>query len=388
MLSQPTIYTDPSTSEREDASMSGDPLSHGYVRGVEVWNIQKSVYVFVLFYSSILAQLISRPLRGTISNAVQVHGSAWPATPAVVMLEHPYNIPAYNRQQQPSLPSKQLRVCWANVGRSSPWHITILEVAFQKGMDVVYVQALFTCANSRTSTHSGVRHLAPISTWDTANASASTHPRMMTYIRKGYHLKFQARESLNHPDLLWAVINGTSMLNCYRQPLTPDVLQYVTHLTPPPHCLVGGDFNAKHESFEPTVTAANVGVELARWAAAASMDYIGAPGQPKHYAGHVIDLTFSNVPFAQFAVDANMHSGSDHKTIATFVPASTLGTPHLDQYHYRVSEASLLQVHWASGNRRPKHPGPACSTGRSTTREMRYAADRGRAALCTANRQA
>ena len=102
MLSQPTIYTDLSTSEREDASMSGDPLSYGYVRGVEVWNIQKSVYVFVLFYSSILAQLISRPLRGTISNAVQIHDSAWPAIPAVVMLEHPYNIPAYNRQQQPA----------------------------------------------------------------------------------------------------------------------------------------------------------------------------------------------------------------------------------------------------------------------------------------------
>ncbi|KAF9730165.1 RNA-directed DNA polymerase from transposon x-element [Paraphaeosphaeria minitans] len=257
------------------------------------------------------------------------------------MLEHPNNTPAYNGQQQPSLPSKQLRVCWANVGRSSPCHITILEVAFQKGLDVVCVQEPFTCANSRTSTHPGFRHLAPISTWDTPTASGSARPRVMTYIRKGYHLRLQTRESLNHPDLLWVVVNGVAILNCYRQPLTPDVLQYVTHLTPPQHCLVGGDFNVRHESFEPAVTAANGGIELARWAAAASMDYIGVPGQPTHCAGHVLDLTFSNIPFAQSAVEASMHSGSDHETIVTSIPTAALGTPHLAQYHYRVPEASL-----------------------------------------------
>jgi hypothetical protein len=80
----------------------------------------------------------------------------------------------------------------------------------------------------------GFRHLAPISTWDAPNALGATRPRVMTYIRKGYHLKLQARQSLDHPDLLWAVVNGVSILNCYSQPLTPDVLHYVTHLTPPP----------------------------------------------------------------------------------------------------------------------------------------------------------
>src|SRR5690242_16954056 len=120
------------------------------------------------------------------------------------MLEHPYNIPAHNRRQPPSLPRKQLRVCWANVGRCSPWHITILEAAFQKGMDVVCVQEPFTCANSRTSTHPGFIHLAPISTWDSPNTPGSARPRVITYIRKGCHLRYQAGESLNHPDMLWA----------------------------------------------------------------------------------------------------------------------------------------------------------------------------------------
>jgi hypothetical protein len=257
------------------------------------------------------------------------------------MLEHPHRTHAYNRRQQPSLQSNLLRICWANVSRSSPCHITILEAAFQKGMDVVCVQEPFTCANSRTSTHPGFRHIAPISSWNDPKAPGTHRPRVMTYIRKGYHLKLQTRDSLNHPDMLWAVVNGVSILNCYRQPLTTDVLQYVTQLTPPSHCLVGGDFNAKHESFEPGVGAANGGTDLARWAAAASMYYIGVPGQPTHRAGHVIDLTFSNVPFAQSAVDASMHSGSDHETIVTSIPASVIGTPHLDQYHYRVPETSL-----------------------------------------------
>jgi hypothetical protein len=69
-------------------------------------------------------------------------------------------------------------------------------------MDVVCVQEPFTCSNSRTSTHPGFRHLAPITTWDAPNALGSVRPRVMTYIRKGYHLKLQTRESLNHPDLL------------------------------------------------------------------------------------------------------------------------------------------------------------------------------------------
>jgi hypothetical protein len=57
------------------------------------------------------------------------------------------------------------------------------------------------------------------------------------------------------------------------------------------------------------------------------MDYIGVPEQPTHCAGHVLDLTFSNIPFAQSAVDA---SGSDHETIVISVPISTAGTPHLE----------------------------------------------------------
>lgn len=46
---------------------------------LQVWDSKKNV-CWLFYCSIIIAQLISRPLRGTISNRVQVHDSAWPAT--------------------------------------------------------------------------------------------------------------------------------------------------------------------------------------------------------------------------------------------------------------------------------------------------------------------
>jgi hypothetical protein len=43
-------------------------MSHGWVRGLQVWDLKKSVYFLVLF--SIIAQLISRSGSDTISNTV------------------------------------------------------------------------------------------------------------------------------------------------------------------------------------------------------------------------------------------------------------------------------------------------------------------------------
>lgn len=99
---------------------------------------------------------------------------------------------------------------------------------------------------------------------------------------------------------------------------------------PPQHCLIGGKFNIKHEFFEPGVTAANGGAEIPRWAATASMNFIGTPGQSTHRASHVISLTFSDIVFAQSAVNASMHSGSDYETIVTSVPTPTTSTPHME----------------------------------------------------------
>ena len=66
----------------------------------------------------------------------------------------------------------------------------------------------------------------------------------MTYVRKGAGLKIQQRRPIHSRDMLWLDVNGYSILNVYQQPLKLEVIDYVTHLSPPLKCLVSSDFNA------------------------------------------------------------------------------------------------------------------------------------------------
>jgi hypothetical protein len=83
-----------------------------------------------------------------------------------------------------------------------------------------------------------------------------------------------------------------TILSDNRQPQDPHVIDYVIHLTPPQRCIVGGDFNAKHDTFEPGVQTSHGGGDLAQWSSDSGMDYIGEPGRATQSAGHVIDLSF------------------------------------------------------------------------------------------------
>jgi hypothetical protein len=72
------------------------------------------------------------------------------------------------------------------------------------------------------------------------------------------------------------------------------------------------------------------------------MDYIGAPGAATHNAEYVLDLTFSNVPFATTQIREDLHSGSDHETQVTTLLGR--GRVPLDQFHYRVPEEELSKL--------------------------------------------
>lgn len=168
-------------------------------------------------------------------------------------------------------------------------------------MDVVCIQEPFTFPGSKTQNHPGYDCYAPVDSWDSTEPDQreEERPRVMTYIRKGAGLKTQQRCPIGSRDMLWIDINGFAILNIYRQPLQPQVLDYVTHLSPPPSPLIGGDFNAWNDMFEPGVQPKHQGAELARWSSESNMDFIGTPGDPTQRSGHVLDLTFSNIPFAQ-----------------------------------------------------------------------------------------
>ena len=247
--------------------------------------------------------------------------------------EHPQRNAAPHRYEQ------GLQICWINTAKRSPCHIAALEIAWQQQMDVICVQEPFTAPGTKTSTHPGYTHYAPVTNWDNPETRESERPRVMTYVRKGASLQAQIIHPRISRDLLWVRVNGYSILNVYREPFYQATLDYVTQISPPPQCLIGGDFNVRHGTFEPGSSSAHGGAEIVRWADRNSLDFIGEPGEPTHRAGHVLDLTFSNIPFAETSIRDDMYTGSDHFTLVTTVPAR--GQPALEQFHYRVPEARL-----------------------------------------------
>jgi hypothetical protein len=84
----------------------------------------------------------------------------------------------------------------------------------------------------------------------------------MTYVRKDYRLESEVIFLRINWDLLWVKVNGYSILNAYRQPVSTRVLQYITNCTPPPLFIVGGDLNACHSAFKPSTDSRNEGIKL------------------------------------------------------------------------------------------------------------------------------
>ena len=85
-----------------------------------------------------------------------------------------------------------------------------------------------------------------------------------------------------------------------------------------------------------------------RWAIESAMDFIGELGEATQQSGHVLDLTFSNIPFAQSGIRYDMQSGSDHETQVTMIPGH--GSIPLEQVHYWVPEAELGKLARLVGN--------------------------------------
>lgn len=243
----------------------------------------------------------------------------------------------YNGQHCPGW--KQLRIAWANVGKASECHDTILCRASDENIDVICIQEPWTLPGTVTKNHPGYYMHAPVIAWDSREERENERPRVLTYTRKGVNLRAKVLPRVTR-DILWTEVNGYAILNVYQNREAPEpAVTYIQELTPPSRCVIGGDMNARHESFEPGSVTTGGGSELARWAQTHAMDFIGQPGVPTHRAGHVIDLTFSNIPFADTVVRPDMHSGSDHATQVTTLP--TRGLAAEDPKKHKVLERHL-----------------------------------------------
>jgi ribonuclease HI len=215
---------------------------------------------------------------------------------------------------------RDLQVCWVNVGKSSPCHISALELAFEEGIDIICVQEPWTTTRSRTSNHPGYSLHSPVLNWGEEDDLEATRPRVLTYSLKGPTVASHIIHPRISRDLLWVQANGFMILNAYRAPGSDSTLTYVTQFTPAGPTLIGGDFNVWHEHFEPGVVSANGGTLLAQWATTHDLPYIGEPGIATQRSGHVIDLSFSNIPHAYTCVQPEMNCGSDHETLVTVIP--------------------------------------------------------------------
>jgi hypothetical protein len=70
----------------------------------------------------------------------------------------------------------------------------------------------------------------------------------------------------------------------------------------------------------------------------------------------VIDLTFSNIPFARTEVVNDMHTGSDQETVITTIQGR--GNKPLNQFHYWVPDTELPRLAGLLGNQLAELPNP------------------------------
>ncbi|RAL59631.1 hypothetical protein DID88_006490 [Monilinia fructigena] len=238
-------------------------------------------------------------------------------------------------------PTPHITVAWANVGKGAGAHSVLLQLAYENGVDVVCVQEPWSSPGTKTQNHPAYECYAPYDSWEAEEATEreAERPRTMSYIRRGAAIQAQQRRGERNRDVVWLEVNGYHIVNIYREPNTMAMINYTIGIIPGPRTLVGGDFNAKHDTYEPGVLSATQGATLSNWSQDTGMDFIGEVGIPTHRAGHVIDLTFSNIPFAETVIRRDIDYGSDHYTQITTIPGR--GILSNKRVGYRVTEDGL-----------------------------------------------
>lgn len=220
---------------------------------------------------------------------------------------------------------ENIRIAQCNVGKISPAHTAFLQLCWAEKIDIILIQEPWVSLDGKDllNTHTGYDVYVPVDDW----SKADDRPRVITYIKKNEGLKVVQKRPWHTRDILWIDVNGTTVINVYRPPhdAYSEATKLLLDLVPPANCVIGGDFNAQHSLWEPgTAQPRNQGNNIAEWAATHRLAYIGEPGVPTHAHGHVLDLTFSNIPFATAGIADALHPGADHESILTTIPAQTV----------------------------------------------------------------
>ncbi|KAI8406122.1 hypothetical protein FOFC_13591 [Fusarium oxysporum] len=98
-----------------------------------------------------------------------------------------------------------------------------------------------------------------------------------------------------------------------------DALDTLFQWSVPERCLVAGDFNARHRSWQ-TGQTTNRGQEIAGWASENGLSLLNTLDIPTNPYGNTIDLAFTNLPLAEAIVEDHLATSSDHFTLSLTFP--------------------------------------------------------------------
>ncbi|RKK75288.1 hypothetical protein BFJ68_g18117, partial [Fusarium oxysporum] len=149
--------------------------------------------------------------------------------------------------------------------------------------------------------------------------SNDTRPRVMTYVRRDPRLLADQIRPFETRDILWITVNGMTIANFYRQNDEKDALNTLLRWPVPERCLVAGDFNARHHSWQ-TGQATNRGQEIADWTSENDLNLLNTLDIPTNPHGNTIDLAFTNLPLAETTVEDHLATSSDHFTLSLTFP--------------------------------------------------------------------
>ncbi|RAL67310.1 hypothetical protein DID88_008073 [Monilinia fructigena] len=109
-----------------------------------------------------------------------------------------------NNEDYTIIQANGLKVAWANVGRSGPAHLALLQLAFEEQADIVCIQEPSAYPGTRTQNHPAYECYAPIDAWEQVQAAErkAERPRTMSYIRKAAGLTTQQRRNSTNRDIV------------------------------------------------------------------------------------------------------------------------------------------------------------------------------------------
>ncbi|OWT42476.1 reverse transcriptase [Pochonia chlamydosporia 170] len=223
-------------------------------------------------------------------------------------------------------PQTTLKIFQANVDKGEGAHCAALQLAFQEGYNIVLIQEPNTSYNAqkglcRTQHHPGFLCFSPVDSW----TNNITRPRVLTYVRIARNIQAEQLLPARHRDLLWVKVNGTVILNIYNRPEEETSLDVIESWTPPNRCIVAGDMNAFHPSWQADRGASQDGTRIFNWTQEHDLVLLNDPEasttMPRlNKRSSTIDLVFSNISTATTTVEEHLTTGSLHYTIGTEIP--------------------------------------------------------------------